>query len=115
MVRHPVQRRVREDDVEPGLVERADVSLAEGEAAAGVRGRLLEHRGGGVDADRLARAEPLVREPRQLARAAAEVDDPRRVAALDEREEVEEGGAALGAEFSVPVGVPDVSGRGQRR
>src|SRR6266542_2258757 len=41
VIGHPVERRVRQDHVEPGLGERADVLLPEGQAAARMSGRLL--------------------------------------------------------------------------
>jgi hypothetical protein len=108
VIRHPVDGRVREHDVEAAPREGAEVATDERDPAARVGGGPLQHRGGGVHPEGLARPEPLVREPGQLARPAAEVHDARRRGGLHEGEQIEERRGPLRAEFPVLVGAPDV-------
>jgi len=109
VVRHPVDRGVREDHVEAAAREGGEVAPPEGETAAGLGGRPLQHRRGGVDPDGLPRAEPLVGEPGQLPRSAPQVENPGRLGRLQRREKIEERRGPLGPEYSVPFGVPHVA------
>src|SRR5262249_53288551 len=103
----PVQRRVREHEVERARgLPALDRGALEGETLARVRRALREHRRGGIDPDRLARGEALVEDGRELARAAAEIDDAHARPRRDEREEVEERPAALVLEALVLTGIP---------
>ena len=91
MVGYPVQRRVRDDDVDAvAIAELREITFAERQPVYVEHGRLLEHRGRRIDADGLGGAERGVSFCRELARPASEVDDSGwPVLALDEREEVE--------------------------
>ena len=107
MVGHPVQRGVGESEIE-GLRGRElrDVELLE---AQPLRPRHLgEHRGGIVDAQRLARSELAVQLERHVARAAAEIDHAHPGPRLDQCEQIAEGLRPLGAEAIVLPGIPRV-------
>src|SRR5438105_4253775 len=100
----PVQDRIREDEVvAPFGVEIRDVALFEAEPAAGEGAGPAEHRLRAVETERLRGLEPLVKKPRQLARAAAEIDDAHAGTSIDEREQVEERPAPLVVEALVLV------------
>jgi hypothetical protein len=98
---------VREDEV-PAPRGSGDVAALEAEPSAGEGRRPRQHRLGAVDAQRLGGPEPLVGEPGELARAAAQVEDPHPRARADQAEKVEEGAGALVAEEGVLVRVPGV-------
>src|SRR5438093_10686500 len=68
----------------------------------------FEHAGGSVDADGFARLEPRVKQPRQLAGAAAQIDDAHVGRRTDHRHQIEERLLALAAEFLVLSGVPGI-------
>src|SRR6266571_4558362 len=111
--RHPVERRVREDQVPgaPRIVDEGeDVPPLERQSLARVTPALLEHGLRAVDAQGLSGAETVVQGPGQLAGAAAQVDHPHPGPRPHEAQDVEEGLAALVAEPFVLAGVPDVLG-----
>jgi hypothetical protein len=109
MVGHPVQRRVREDEVVvtprgKGL----DVAPLEAKARTRVGLRLLEHRGRCVDADRLSRAHPTMEFGGQLAGAATEIHDPLDLCGLEQRDQILKGSRSLVAEPIVARWLPRV-------
>ena len=107
VVGDPVQRGVGEDEVVVSLArERADVSLLEAETVAREGRALGQHRRRVVDADRLPRREPPVQLPRQLAGAAAEIDDAHSRPRLHQIEQIEEGLRPLVAEPPVLLRIP---------
>jgi hypothetical protein len=109
---HPVQRRVREDEVvRAGRIEALDLSALEADAISRVRRRLREHRFGRVDAERLAGTEALVQDARQLSGTAAEVDDAHPGARPNEGEQIVERLCSLVAKAGVLLGAP-AHGRG---
>src|SRR5204862_4086830 len=107
----PVQDRVREDEVVAPLgVEVRDVALFEAESAAGEGAGPAEHRLRAVETERLRGPEPLVEKPRQLARAASEIDDAHAGTSTDEREQVEERPPPLVVKAFVLLWAPGVVG-----
>ena len=111
MALDPLQRGVGEDEVIRFVGNEArDVALLEAKRALCQRHRLFEHRVRRVDAERTRRAEFRVQPRRELAGAAAEVDDAHRGFALDHRSEVVEGLGAFLPESLVLVGIPGARG-----
>ncbi len=112
MVGNPLDGRVGEDEVVGAIRrERPDVPPLEPEAVARERRCPGQHRQGGVDADRLPCRQPPVHFPRQLARAAPQVDHAHTGAGLHQIEQVEKGLRPLVAEPLVLLGVPVGRGR----
>src|SRR5438552_12426304 len=108
---NPVERRIRDDEIEFAARSRKRLDRAGLEDQPRASSRLLtlfEHASGSVDADRLPRLEPLVQQPRQLPRAAAEIDDAHFCRWTNEREQIEERLLALALEFVVLGGVPGI-------
>ena len=89
VIADPVQCGVGEDEIEGAISDEAfDFATLEAEHFRTERLRLEEHRLGAVDPDRLLCGEVLVQRARQLARAAAEVDDAHVRPPLDQRGEI---------------------------
>ena len=111
MVWHPLDRRVGEDHVQPRARELRDVAALKPDSAAGVLRRLLKHRVGAIQPNRLRRLRPFVQHPSQLARAAAEVNDAALWNGLNQVQQVVERLLPLRLEAGVLVGLPFVASR----
>src|SRR2546428_6223036 len=109
MVLYPMERGVREDQIEWFSIEQFDVRVLEVQPGSGWC--FLEHRCRIVDAQRLHRLYLFMERARQLAGAASEVEDAHVGTRIDERDEVPERLRALGLEFFVLFRRP----RAQRR
>src|SRR5262249_25866318 len=102
----PVERGVREDEVElRSRCERRYVAAFEPESAAGSRDGLREHGCRGIETERLRGAGPTVELAGELSRSAAEVHRPAAGDRGDEIREIEERLAALGGEARVHLGL----------
>ena len=109
VVPHPLQRRVREHEVEPLPRERPDVAPLEAQPSARVPLAARQHRRRAVDARRLRRPRAFVQQARERAPTAAQIDRAPARNRAHQREQVVEGPLALGAEARVPLRTPGVA------
>src|SRR5919109_1060836 len=110
MIVDPVQRGVREYEIEPfaTLRKRGDVTLLEAQAVERDLSGRGEHPRRPVQADRLAGLQLDVQTPRQPSGAAAEIGHAHPGRRPDEGDEIREGLFALAEKLRVLIRIPGV-------